>query len=115
LDAILERAIALAGDKPENVFVVSIPDWGVMPFAVENGRDPEKVAREIDQYNQVKKEVSEAKGLKYINITDISREAASKPEYIADDGLHPSAEMYTAWVQRMLLAIKEKISKKDTS
>lgn len=115
LELVLDRAIFLAGGNNERVFVVSIPDWGVMPFAIENGRDPDKVAREIDLFNQVKKEVSEKKGLKFINITDISREASLKPEYIADDGLHPSGEMYTAWVHRIFPHIKQIVSKEDTS
>lgn len=115
LEIVLDRAVYLAGGKKERVFIVSIPDWGVMPFAIENGRDPERIAREIELFNQVKKEVSSEKGLKYINITDISREVFSKPEYIADDGLHPSAEMYTAWVQRILPLVKDILSKDDTS
>jgi lysophospholipase L1-like esterase len=115
LEIVMERAVYLAGGKKERVFVVSIPDWGVMPFAIENGHDPDKVAGEIDLFNQVKKEVSDKKGLKFINITDISREASSKPEYIADDGLHPSGEMYTVWVQRILPFIKQIVSKEDTS
>src|SRR5688500_13738544 len=36
--ALLERAIGFAGD-PKRVFVVSIPDWGVTPFAARSGRD----------------------------------------------------------------------------
>jgi len=46
---LLQRAIELAGDKPRHVVVVSIPDWGITPFA--RGRDPLAIAREIDAYN----------------------------------------------------------------
>jgi len=101
LQEILDRAIKLTGDKPGMVFVVSIPDWGVMPFADEHNRDLEKIAAEIDIFNNIKKELSESKGLTYINITDISREASSNRSFIAEDGLHPSGEMYRAWVERI--------------
>src|SRR5689334_6134106 len=46
---LLQRAIALAGDSPRHVVVVSIPDWGITPFA--RGRDADAIAREIDAYN----------------------------------------------------------------
>ena len=44
---LLERAIALAGHQHSRVFVLSIPDWSVTPFA--QGRDRARIAQEIDQ------------------------------------------------------------------
>lgn len=38
----------------KNVIIVSIPDWGVTPFAVDKGRDSQKVGEEIDIYNSIK-------------------------------------------------------------
>lgn len=101
LVTVLEKAIELAGGAKDRVFVVSIPDWGVMPFAEDNAGNPEVIASEIDQFNQIKQEVSARKGLRFINITDISRDAGSRQEFIAEDGLHPSAKMYSAWVKKM--------------
>ena len=42
--ALLKRAIGFAGGRPERVLVLSIPDWGVTPFAAaqiaqQRGRD----------------------------------------------------------------------------
>ncbi|MFY8136267.1 MAG: GDSL-type esterase/lipase family protein, partial [Aquimonas sp.] len=37
--ALLERALALAGDDPQRVLVLAIPDWGVTPFGAKSGRD----------------------------------------------------------------------------
>ena len=31
--AMVKRAVGLAGGRPGHVVVISIPDWGVMPFA----------------------------------------------------------------------------------
>src|SRR5436190_11027403 len=36
-EQLLQRAIQFAGNKPYRVFVLSIPDWGMTPFA--EGRD----------------------------------------------------------------------------
>lgn len=97
---LLERAISYAGGNTNRVFVLSIPDWGVTPFA--SGRNPLKIAMEIDAYNAIKKEICEARGIAFFNITDISRQAPAKPSLLAEDTLHPSAEMYALWVEEIL-------------
>ena len=95
---LLNKAIELAGNQPKNVFVVSIPDWGVTPFAA--GRDRAKIAQEIDLFNQINREETLKKGILYFDITLISRE--NVPTYIAPDGLHPSGSMYKAWVDTVI-------------
>jgi len=99
-ESLLQQAIAFAGGDKGRVIVVSIPDYGVTPFA--SNSDRAKIAREIDDYNNMARGFSEAYGVTFFNITPISREAATKPEYVAEDGLHPSGEMYAAWVQMIL-------------
>lgn len=101
---LLHQAIAFAGGMKDRVFVVSIPDWGVTPFA--QGRDKDKIAKEIDAFNLVCKEEAEKAGIKYFDITPISRMAVQDPGLIAPDGLHPSGKMYAAWVELMLPTIK---------
>ena len=54
-EKMLQRAISFARGKKERVVVLSIPDWGVTPFAVSKGVDPTQVASQIDDYNQTKK------------------------------------------------------------
>lgn len=97
---LLEQAISFAGHDTSNVFVVSIPDYGVTPFAAN--MDQKKIAEEIDLYNSIAKEYASEYGVKYFDITPISREAASNGELIAGDGLHPSGEMYSRWVDLIL-------------
>jgi hypothetical protein len=46
------------------VLVLSIPDWGVTPFA--DGRDPGKIAAEIDRFNAVNRQESETAGVHYV-------------------------------------------------
>lgn len=93
---LLETAIALAKGKKENVFVVSIPDYGFTPF----GRTrQEKISRELDMFNEACREITIAAGVRYFNITDISRKGLEDPSLVADDGLHPSGKMYAQWVE----------------
>jgi lysophospholipase L1-like esterase len=106
---LLETAIKFAGNKPERVFVVSIPDWGVTPFG---GKGQNKtISEQIDLFNKVKKEETEKKGILFIDITPISRQAINDVSLIAEDGLHPSGKMYQQWVEKILPELLKKIKK----
>lgn len=102
---LLNKAIEYAGGDVRRVFVLSIPDWGVTPFA--NGRDTTQIAKDIDLFNSVNREETERVGAHYIDITPISREAIKDPLLIAGDGLHPSGRMYTEWVNLVLPGVLE--------
>ena len=97
---LLEEAVLLGGNEGANIFVLSIPDWGVMPFA--EGRNRSQIAQEIDQFNTVIQAVCRDRNIAYFDITAISREAATNPILVAQDGLHPSGTMYARWVDRIL-------------
>lgn len=97
---LLEKSIALAGGKKERVFVLSIPDWGVMPFA--KGRNQEQIGLEIDQFNVIIKKVCALYAVSFYDITPISRRATNQTELIASDGLHPSGKMYSLWVEQVV-------------
>ena len=97
---LLNKSIEYTGGNPKRVFVLSIPDWGVTPFA--GGRDSQQIAIEIDLFNSVNREETEKAGAHYIDITPISREAVNDPSLIAGDGLHPSGKMYAEWAKLAL-------------
>lgn len=99
---LLNKSIEYAGGNPKHVIVLSIPDWGVTPFA--HGQGDERIAREIDAFNAVNREETEKAGATYVNITSISREAAHDKTLIAADGLHPSSKMYLEWAKLAYLA-----------
>jgi lysophospholipase L1-like esterase len=94
---LLQRAIGFAGGKAKNVVVISIPDWGVTPFA--KNRDRAKIGREIDQFNAINREETAKAGARYVDITPESRKAADDKSLVAEDGLHPSGKMYSEWTQ----------------
>jgi lysophospholipase L1-like esterase len=99
---LLSLAINFASGDAGKVRVISIPDWGVSPFAAKEGRDAVQVAEEIDAYNGVNKLASMAMGVTYIDITPHSRLAANDNSLLASDGLHPSGKMYAEWVSQLL-------------
>ena len=101
---LLKQAIQYAGGKADHVIVLSIPDWGVTPFA--NGRDRTQIAREIDEYNAANKNISENYKVYYIDITPWTREAATDLSLLATDGLHPSSKEYKRWSEKLADKIK---------
>ena len=107
---LLRRAIALAGDRVDRVLVLSIPDWGVTPFAVASGRDREAFAADLDAYNAAARDLCEAHGVAFVDITGISRDRGGTAEMLADDGLHPSAAMYVEWMRLALPAARRLMS-----
>ena len=97
---LLQQAITLAGNDPARVIVLSIPDWSVTPFAA--GLDTAVITAEIDAFNAINRAETENAGAHYVDVTAVSRQAAADPGLIAEDGLHPSGKMYTAWVELVL-------------
>jgi len=105
---LLNKSISLAGNNPNRVVVLSIPDYGVTPFASE--KNPPKISREIKEYNSISKSISDSLGVSYVNITPISIKAENDSTLLAKDQLHPSAKMYGQWVEKALKVILPKLS-----
>ena len=104
---LLKKSIEYTGSDTSRVIVLSIPDWGVTPFAAD--RDREQIAQEIDAFNAINREETEKAGAHYIDITPISRQAVDDPSLIAADGLHPSGKMYAEWAKLVLPVVLEAI------
>lgn len=103
--SLLVTAVSMSVKK-EHVFVLSIPDWGVTPFAAQNGYTAAAVAREIDVFNAINREECRTAGISYTDITPGSRRAASDVSLIAGDGLHPSGKMYAEWAELLFPKVK---------
>lgn len=97
---LLRQAIGFAGGRSDRVIVLSIPDWGVTPFA--EGRDRARIGEEIDQFNRVNREEAVRAGARYVDVTPVSRLAVREPGLVAEDGLHPSGRMYQLWAEKVL-------------
>lgn len=96
---LLLKAIQLANGKKENVFVLSIPDYSVTPFA--SGSDTTRIRQEIDWFNAINKSVTATYNCPYLDITPSTREGRYDRSLIASDGLHPSELEYRRWAFRL--------------
>jgi lysophospholipase L1-like esterase len=106
--SLLAQAVQFAGGKASRVIVLSIPDWGVTPFA--SGRDRAKIAAEIDRFNAIGRTETLAAGAHWVDVTPASREA-HEGWYATKDGLHPTAAQYAKWVQLAMDAATAALSK----
>ncbi len=101
-EQLLQRAIALAAENPARVLVLSIPDWGITPYARDNQRDGLQIAQEIDDFNAAAHACCGDYGVAFVDITTASRIGGDLPAMLVDDGLHPSAQMYRRWAELAL-------------
>lgn len=102
-ELLLDKSIEIAGDA-HNVFVVSIPDYGVTSFGISNSI---AIGQEIDKYNEYISDQCSEKKISFIDITRISRELADSDGALAADGLHPSGSQYLEWANKILPDVKE--------
>lgn len=101
---LLNRSVQLAGGRRDHVFVLSIPDYSVTPFATYY--DTGSIRKQLDWFNAINKEVTLQNYCSYLDITPSTREAANDPSLIAFDGLHPSGKEYNKWAMWLAEKIK---------
>ena len=100
LRQLLHTAIAYAGGHAAHVIVLSIPDWSVTPFAA--GHQRAAIATAIDHFNAINRQEAAQAGVRYVDVTAVSRQALQDTSLLATDGLHPSGKMYTQWAELVL-------------
>ncbi|HSF55045.1 MAG TPA: SGNH/GDSL hydrolase family protein [Algoriphagus sp.] len=106
-EAMLQRAIDFARGNKNHVVVLSIPDWGITPFAVGRNTDKAKVAQEIDAYNASKKKICDKYRIAFIDITEDYRAIGAQPEMVVEDQLHPSELVYKRWTDKLLIEVQK--------
>lgn len=97
---LLQMAIEFARGINGNVYVLSIPDWGVTPFA--KSRNTTEIARQIDEFNQTARRIVAERRCHFMDITTGLRLQGQKEEYLAPDGLHPSGKAYEKWAESLM-------------
>lgn len=107
-EQLLKQAIEYTGGKNNRVIVLSIPDWGVTPFAAD--RDRANIAEQIDAFNRINKQIAARHKVHYIDITPFTREAANDATLVTGDGLHPSGKDYGRWAELVVEKIGEVIN-----
>lgn len=97
---LLDMAIAFAKGKPENVIIISIPDYGFTPFGQKSGK-AEKATKELERYNIYADRIAFEKGVRFENITPITQKGLENADLVASDGLHPSEVAYKKFVEQL--------------
>lgn len=108
---LLSHAIRFAGNNKNKVIVISIPDWGVTPFAKDKSMD--SIAQEIDAFNAVNLDESKKAAVHYVDVTGISRKALTDSTLLASDGLHPSGKMYSLWIKAIYPKVLTVLTKEN--
>lgn len=104
---LLDTAISYAGNDKRLVFVLSIPNYGYTPYGAEK---KEQITNELALFNALSKSICDEIGIDYYDVTHISLEAETNPEFRASDHLHPSALQYAAWVSSFEDKVIQKLS-----
>lgn len=103
---LLDRAVDLAGGDPARVFVVSIPDYGYTPFGQSNQAT---ISQSLSGFNATCASLTAAAGIAHYDITPISQQWPGAPNWVAPDGLHPSAAQYAAWVASFVEGVQDQL------
>lgn len=104
---LLNKAIMLAKGNKNKVVVISIPDYAYTPFGSNFSQENQmKISNEINQYNDFAEGYCISKDVKFVSITDITRQGLTNSNLVASDGLHPSETAYKMFVERMFPKVK---------
>jgi len=102
--ALLATAIRFAGGQAGHVVVLSIPDWGVTPFA--HDRNQAQIALEIDQFNLAAHEECQHADVAFVDITPLTRAAAGDANQFTADGLHYTGTQMRQWAALALPVVQ---------
>jgi len=110
-ESLLKQAIYFANGNPDHVIVLSIPDWGITPFATSvPGTSRAQISTEIDSFNRANKRIAGSYKVNYIDITPSTREAFHDQSLLAPDGLHPSGKEYSIWAEKVYSIVKSRLN-----
>ena len=93
-------AALLARLPASRIVTVATPDYTVTPHGADYG-DPVQQGREIVAFNAIMARRSAERGVRHVDIFDLSQRAATDRSLVAADGMHPSGAQYRLWVERI--------------
>ena len=94
------QAIKELGVPAERVLVISIPDFSPLPGAAPFG-SPSGLRARVDAFNAIARTEATATDFRYADITEISREASPRDDWLASDGLHPGPAQHRAFADHL--------------
>ena len=102
--------VLLAALPAGRIVAISIPDYTVTPAGADYG-DPAAQRDAIVAENAAMARLARDHGIAFVDIFDVSLEAAQDRSLVADDGLHPSGPQYARWVERLAPAVETLLSR----
>ena len=109
LQFILDQMLSALPSK-DRLLIVNIPDFGITPEGPKysKGRD---ISAGLAHFNDIIDDEAKIRGLKVVDVFDVSKEMEKDPTLVAEDGLHPSAKEYELWEKLIFPAALELLSK----
>ncbi|WP_126971109.1 SGNH/GDSL hydrolase family protein [Gynurincola endophyticus] len=111
LFALIETALSFV-ETPQHCILLSIPDYGVTPFAAD--KNPSKISVELETFNEIIETAAKDYQTHFINITPLTQMAATDLSLLAEDGLHPSGNLYMQWATLVSNYITNQINNHST-
>ena len=100
--------VLLATLAPERIVAIAIPDYTATPAGADYG-EPDAKHAAIVEANATMARLAAEHGISFVDIFDLSLEAARDRSLVADDGLHPSGAQYARWVDRIAPVVAERL------
>jgi len=90
-----DQMLGVLRDK-NRLLIVTIPDFGVTPTGRRYARG-RNISEGIASFNKIIAEEARKRGLRMVDVFDLSKEMGKDSSLVATDGLHPSAKEYAEW------------------
>lgn len=98
--SLLKKAITSSKYGNKSVFVVSIPDYGVTPFAIEKNKT--NAIKDLLEYNAYARQLCDEYHVPYYDITALSADLGKSEMMLIEDKLHPNEQQYKSWIDSFL-------------
>ena len=92
---LVDQMLAVLNDK-NRLVVVTIPDFGATPTGPKYARG-RNISEGLASFNKIVADESRKRGLRVVDIFDLSKKMGTDRSLVAADGLHPSAKAYAEW------------------
>ena len=101
LRILLQLSLDLACTKEKSILMLSIPDYGYTPFGQKSGK-AQSISKELQAFNQSIQDFSKVNNIEWVELTDLSKKALGRKDYLTQDELHPSKVQYQDWVEQRI-------------
>jgi len=100
---LVDQMLSVLSNK-KRLLVVTIPDFGVTPAGPRYSRG-RNISEGLAAFNRVVEEEAKLRGLRVVDIFELSKKMGSDNSLVAADGLHPSAKSYAEWERVIFPAV----------